>query len=563
METKLISLLLNTEISKKNVDKILKRENISIGQLELVDILYKYLRNSPNSINKWYVTLNIVTRKLNNYKKYLMDQFVENKNNVQLFKYYYKKRIDFINDLCVIDNKYFSKLSGLDIGCDFILFSSSGDNIVVEFPKNLPLKEYDKKLASMIHNIILVSSLKHKIITGKSLKYWRYQATQQSHAKLKKKKPVSKKPKVHNDDILDESWNARYEQYMKLCKIKSPEQRSNEWFKQRENSITASVCGSILGKDKYKNQYEFIEEKIQSTFKPNKNCYHGTKYEEIAKLIYEDINDVSVKDFGLLTHPNHEMIAASPDGICSEYKKDKKSKSNKVGRMIEIKCVTTRKIICSDKISEVVPSQYYEQIQQQLECCSLDNCDFFQCLLKEYDNYDDYINDSSSEHQYISKTTNNYKGCLIELLPFESFKYSDIEFDNEVFGKAKFIYPKMLHMSNDQYDLWLCKRLANIKFPGYVFHKVKYWRLELSHCITVPRDIQWLSNAMTHFKKIWGYVNMFRDNKNKFEKYKKYKKTLQRDLRFMRVNDIFCSPEIKQAFNNKLMKYIDKMYYEK
>lgn len=63
-------------------------------------------------------------------------------------------------------------------------------------------------------------------------------------------------------------------------------------------------------------------------------------------------------------------MGASPDGVINN------------NRLIEIKCPITRNVekqSAKNKITDICPDYYYEQIQAQLECCDMDICDFFQC----------------------------------------------------------------------------------------------------------------------------------------------------------------------------------------
>ena len=101
----------------------------------------------------------------------------------------------------------------------------------------------------------------------------------------------------------------------------------------------------------------------------------------------ENIYNVKVDEYGLIPHlpePRVSFIGASPDGIASHYKLDN-SFSDRIGRMLEIKCPYSRKIITEGEIDGTIcPHYYWCQVQQQLECCDLDYCDFWQCNLKEY-----------------------------------------------------------------------------------------------------------------------------------------------------------------------------------
>ena len=90
--------------------------------------------------------------------------------------------------------------------------------------------------------------------------------------------------------------------------------------------------------------------------------------------------NVSTSEFGLIGHPKYSFLGASPDRICNHYKLDGIHKSKYVGRMLEIKCPLVRKIKMSGPIVDnICPIYYWIQVQLQLECCDLEECDFWQC----------------------------------------------------------------------------------------------------------------------------------------------------------------------------------------
>ena len=91
---------------------------------------------------------------------------------------------------------------------------------------------------------------------------------------------------------------------------------------------------------------------------------------------------VKIVEFGLIPHPELSVFGASPDGICDEG-----SPNGYTGRMLEIKCPPKR------KFTHEVPQHYWMQMQGQLEVCDLEECDFFQVKLEEYDSKDDYLSD--------------------------------------------------------------------------------------------------------------------------------------------------------------------------
>ena len=70
--------------------------------------------------------------------------------------------------------------------------------------------------------------------------------------------------------------------------------------------ITASSCAGAIGEIKYEDSKpkSFILEKLGlgKGFKENDFVYHGKKYEKIAILIYEQIYNSKIGEFGLIPH---------------------------------------------------------------------------------------------------------------------------------------------------------------------------------------------------------------------------------------------------------------------
>lgn len=351
------------------------------------------------------------------------------------------------------------------------------------------------------------------------------------------------------DDIMDKKAEENLEKFNALRKIILPEQRSKEWFDMRFNKITASDGGTVLNANKHEPQYSFIIKKTRGAeFLSNKFCYHGTKFEQIATNIYEYRMNCKVDEFGLLGHPVYNFLGASPDGICSNYKMDQKTKSNLVGRMLEIKCPLVRKINKSGEIKDnICPIYYWVQVQLQLECCDLDECDFWQCKITEYSNRSEFIEDTDSKEPFKSKTFGYEKGCLIQLLPIN--KMSDVEngkYYETVHNNAKFIYPPNIEMTPYDCDKWLAETLSNYatEYKGYVLDKIIYWKLEESHNELIHRDKEWFANSLPQLEKMWNYVEFFRKNEDKLQMLEK----------------IITIYHRKGAKNDKVMNVVELLY---
>ena len=357
------------------------------------------------------------------------------------------------------------------------------------------------------------------------------------------------------DDEWTEIEERRAKQYEYLRAIVLPEQRSDEWFKMREGKLTASDLGCILNHNKYEPQYKILLKKLGLTpFQSNKFCYHGKKYEEIATMIYEYRLNVIVEEFGLLGDEKIEFLGASPDGICSPYKLDGKSKSKYVGRMLEIKCPFSRKIKTDGPIQDnIVPQYYWDQVQQQLQCCDLDECDFWQCDIQEYDSREEFINDTDSDEPFRSLETGFEKGVIIQLIPLNKInniidKDNKIRFNNNywnlIYDEAIFIYPPKIEMTPPECDKWISETLSNLnkKYRNYCFDKIFYWKLCKSKNVLIKRDKKWFDENYPLVERIWNYVKFLRSNKE--------------------IKDLFVEYIESLSFkkNDHIMDVIDKLY---
>lgn len=331
------------------------------------------------------------------------------------------------------------------------------------------------------------------------------------------------------DDEIDEQAKKMEKQFDILRAIVSPEQRSPQWYELRDNKITASDGGTVIDENPYENQYKFILKKtIGLPFLSNEFVHHGKKYEEIATMIYEYRMNVSTDEFGLIGHPKYSFLGASPDRICNKFKLNGKNKSKYIGRMLEIKCPYVRQIKTTGEIIDnICPKYYWIQVQLQLECCDLEECDFWQCELREYPSRDEFIEDTLPEEPFRSKTTKFEKGCVIQLLPKKRMNdIIDGKYKNVVEDDSMYIYPPRIEMTPYDYDIWIMSTLSQIqfnpKYKDYFFDKVIYWKLVKSGNVTILRDREWFAKNLPKFEQMWNYVTFFRNNKDKLQILKDY-----------------------------------------
>lgn len=325
---------------------------------------------------------------------------------------------------------------------------------------------------------------------------------------------------IHNKDNIKipKKYKPLVEHVNKIANLPQPEQRSKEWFAMRENMLTASIAGKITTKSKYGSPTAVIKDKLGLGEKFRGNIYtqHGVKYEEIATKIYEYGYNVRIDEYGLIPHlpePRISFIGASPDGIASKYKLDN-SFSRRVGRMLEIKCPYSRKIITKGKVDgKICPHHYWCQVQQQLECCDLEKCDFWQCNLKEFESKEEWLADQTvskntqEQDKELKLPSNCLRGMLIQLYPRDKV-------EEQCFLNCKYLYPEDINMTLFEYDMWVLKEIQNIhiNYPDHVFDRVLYWKLVNSHNVVIKRNRDWFQENLPKYKKLWDKVIYYREN---------------------------------------------------
>ncbi len=147
------------------------------------------------------------------------------------------------------------------------------------------------------------------------------------------------------------------------------EQRTEAWYRETMDLLTASELGTIFKSPRVRGQLVLTKTvvpehrasgPVDSSFMTPFDW--GIRFEPVVKMLYEHRYASTVAEVGRIRHPTLARCAASPDGIVID--------GPRAGRLIEIKCPVSR------VLDDSVPDDYYAQIQQQLEVCDLDLCDY-------------------------------------------------------------------------------------------------------------------------------------------------------------------------------------------
>ena len=288
-----------------------------------------------------------------------------------------------------------------------------------------------------------------------------------------------------------------------LREIPQPTQRTPEWYQFRWNLITASNAWKAFETQSSINQ--LIYEKCQplKTFEENGEdekmvntntaMHWGQKFEPLSVMIYEDIYNSKVEDFGCIQHPTYKFLGASPDGIIIE------SSTGRYGRMLEIKNPVSR------EITGIPKKEYWVQMQLQMEVCDLDECDFLETKFVEYSDRHSYKNDSKyndndndNETEDISDTTissdGKQKGIIIyfhtkEGKPFYSYKPLNIKTPQQI-----------IDWEDDTITIYQSEKY------NYTFLKFIYWKLDKLSCVLVLRNKDWFKNNIGQLEKVWKTI---------------------------------------------------------
>lgn len=258
------------------------------------------------------------------------------------------------------------------------------------------------------------------------------------------------------------------EQVLRLLKIPKIEQKTAEWYEARHNLITASDFAQALGQGKFGTQKQLIEKKVAANtdLKQAKNVFFewGNMFEPVACGIYSAMHGgITVHEFGLLKHPVYSYFGASPDGITDD------------GIMLEIKCPFKR------KISGDIPLQYYYQIQGQLDVCGLRECDYFECELQRFEDYNEY-----KEAYAAAGGDGTYTGVILEKdnVPLEYLRLQDHVCDME---------------------------------DGGTCCKVYYWVLVKYNKVRVSKDDAFVDEKLKALGDVWKKILFYRENPERFQ----------------------------------------------
>jgi putative phage-type endonuclease len=154
------------------------------------------------------------------------------------------------------------------------------------------------------------------------------------------------------------------------------EQRSEEWFKQREGRVTGSIAGALLGLSPYMSISDAIGAlTTPASGKPveqteNPALMYGVRNEEHALADLKLLYDIDVKPCGFFSF--EDWLGASPDGLILNHE-------GKPIAVAEIKCPYGKREDEKPEFSPIADlPHYYAQVQIEMHCTGTWLAYFFQ-----------------------------------------------------------------------------------------------------------------------------------------------------------------------------------------
>lgn len=265
------------------------------------------------------------------------------------------------------------------------------------------------------------------------------------------------------------------------------DQRTDAWHAKRGEMLTASEIYKALPTATPAQKHELMMSKLSPRIRTEgagpRALVWGTRFEPIAKEIYcrNSTEEMDIVDTTCVPHPTVSFLGASPDGIIVTANKE----SPRYGTLVEFKCPISR-VFTNDT---AIPDSYYHQMQLQMECTGLPNCEYV-------------------EFQFRTPT---YTEWMDSTAPYKGFYAVD---DTDIHVKYR-----ELHDTRDP-ATWRKEVLGTSEDWNIV-----YWTLE-KYCVKhVKHQTDWLETNLPSMTEVWSTIQTHRTN-GTFPDHPKEKTTL-------------------------------------
>jgi len=224
------------------------------------------------------------------------------------------------------------------------------------------------------------------------------------------------------------------------------DQRTEAWHAKRSEMITASEVYGVFGSESARREVMMrkLEPKPPGEGNAVPALLWGTRFEPVAKKIYEERTKCTITDVSCVQHPRYAFLGASPDGLIVPNSDDPK----RYGRLVEFKCPISR------AMKPEIPPGYIHQMQMQMECTGIDECEYVEFRFKQV-NYSEWVRSTEQKGMFT------------------------------VYEDGKVVYDKDIYEDTTQVIYWL---LNSIKEDF------------------VPKDPEWLPKHLEGLTQFWNEV---------------------------------------------------------
>ena len=332
-------------------------------------------------------------------------------------------------------------------------------------------------------------------------------------------------------------------QCAEIAKIPIIEQKTPEWYKQRETMISASDSGYFLKKCGASKAVDTLKIKVgckQYASSMAKPLLHGNTYEDVSRAIYESRNAVKVTEYGILSSPT-ACVGASPDGVITACHKDTLECQSKYGRLLEIKNPYSREIN-----DEVMP-EYMVQILQQQYTTQLPVCDFVETTIVDINCNTTNMNNKpyTTLEEMLADVLDTNKPTWQRRVKNRNIPYQNLnKFGNEkglvVWYSMRIsaddtrhryvMYPLEEEYSYDAIKKWIVEQNAKQFQDKYEYICTKYWRLDVYDEKTVVYNANLFEGIyLPELCKIWDVICKCRQMRANGDDVLEYIESMEKD----------------------------------
>jgi putative phage-type endonuclease len=249
------------------------------------------------------------------------------------------------------------------------------------------------------------------------------------------------------------------------------DQRTEAWHLKRGQMLTASEIYKGLADATPAQRHELIMGKLQpkdwSAGPGARSLIWGTRFEPIAKEIYCDMqHNIRIVDTTCIPHPTVSFLGASPDGIILT----ENTSDWRYGKLVEFKCPISRQFTDQTPI----PDAYYHQMQLQMECTGIDECEYIEMQFKEM-TYTEWIDSTCPYKSFFAVSDDD---CYI-----------------------------LKHFKDERTIPQWREQVLGEKCGEW---RLYYWGLTNWRATTLKKQQNWLDQHLPALQKVWDEIQEYR-----------------------------------------------------